>query len=74
MNNNSFNPATQRRETILFVRARLRQSESLRFSLQKFIAENINLPFESGDSVDFLEHITVAIDDELNDDQAHVIL
>ncbi len=60
-----------RKEIILNVRAQLRQNEALRTNIVKSICDFLNL---SEDSLSLSSHLTLALDEEINDEQGHVIL
>lgn len=60
-----------RKEIILNVRAQLRQNESLRNTLTKSICDFLGL---SEDSLSLSSHLTLALDEEINDEQGHVII
>lgn len=64
----------ERKEEILRTRAILRQNPELRnkleMSIKNLLADELSIDV----SQNMLSHMTVALDDELNDSQAHVLL
>ena len=60
-------------ETVLGIRAQLRQNSLLRQSLIETICTNLNIQ-DSNKKSALMEHLTLALDDEINDSDAHVIL
>jgi len=64
----------QRKEVILNIRARLRQDRNLRDEIVGSILELMNLNGSSSNHLALLSHLTIALDEEINDEQAHVIV
>ena len=63
----------ERKEAILFIRAQLRQNISLREEL--IMSINKVLKIETANDNLFLnKHLTLALDEEINDNQGHVIV
>jgi len=63
----------QRKEMILHIRAQLRQNVLLRKDIIKTICRVLNINDSNSDLL-FDQHLTLALDEEINDSQGHVIV
>lgn len=63
----------ERKEIILGIRSQLRQNNSLRESVVNSICDTLNIHTVE-ERTSLQRHLTIALDDELNDNKAHVIV
>ena len=63
----------ERKEAILFIRAQLRQNISLREELIMTINKVLKIE-TANDNLFLNKHLTLALDEEINDNQGHVIV
>jgi len=63
--------SAQRKELVLFIRARLRQDSFLRKKVVSAMCAFLGI---NENKIDMDKHLTIALDEELNDTRGHVIL